>query len=219
MVLAISGCDSDDISWHISDLYPEWEENIPYQYSNDHITATAGRSCSCAPIPTWAAGGHHVFSGHWWGLVQNRAQHVVALSQWRGQGCGASPSMLLCFCEAVGPFSGCCSHVFAQFPQSLLYRSAFISALSSSGHCLGQPIECSLFDHWRFNKLLSLPSAVPGYFFTLLLGTNFQTELLNSSCYFQVTEVTNFHTNVVYIHSPVKFEVSFRESIPNWKSS
>lgn len=61
------------------------------------------------------------------------------------------PLMLHCFCKAVRPVSGCYSNVFAQFSQSLLYNSAFISPLSWSVHCLGQPIKCSLFEHWQFN--------------------------------------------------------------------
>lgn len=157
--------------------------------------------------------GTQVLSGHWWGLVQIRARYAVFLFQWRGQGCSASPQVLLCFRKAVRPFSDCCSDNFTQFPQSLLYCIAFISPLSWSGYCLGQPIKCSLFDHWQFNQLLSLPSAVADYFFTLLLGSNLQAELFNSSCYFQVTDVTNLQANV-YIHSPIMFEVSFRESIP-----
>lgn len=36
-------------------------KNVPYKCSNDHMTAIAGRSCSCVPITTWAGGGHPGF--------------------------------------------------------------------------------------------------------------------------------------------------------------
>lgn len=189
---------------------------MPYKYSNHHSTATVGRSCSRVLMPTWARRENPDFLRSLMRTGPNLSTlcyfpvPVKRTKLW----CFLL-AFLLCFFKAVGPFSGCCSDDFAQCPQSLLYCIAFISLLSWSGNCLGQPIECSLFDHWWFNQLLSLPSAIDGYFSILLLATNLQAELFSSSCYFQVTEVTKLQANVVYIHSPLMFEVSFRESIPN----
>jgi len=117
-------------------------------------------------------GGHTDFLMLFMRTGANQRTLCVPLFQGRGQSCGACSSTLPCCFKALGPFSGCCSDIFTQFPQSLLYCTAFISSLSWSGHCLGQPIKCSLSGHWWFHKLLSLPPAVDDYFFTLLLGTN-----------------------------------------------
>lgn len=143
MVLANSGCGSDDIS--ISDVHPEWEKMYPTSTS---ITSSQLQQGNLAHvlIPQHQLGeGTQVFQviDESW----SKSQYDVSLFQWNGQE----------YCPPCIDFSLLLqgNRVFywlfwyqCTFPLKFALFHCIYKTTLLPGCCLGQPIEWPLFDHW-----------------------------------------------------------------------
>lgn len=115
------------------------------------------------------------------------------------------PMILLCFCKAKVAVTLCKISPKACLSLLPLYHQSpgLVSACVNQLNILYLTID-DLINY--YSSHLSLLIKLKHLFWVLIFR-----QLFNSSCYFQVAKVTNLQVNVVYIHSPTIFEISFRE--------
>lgn len=184
--------------WHQYFWCPsQVRKNVSYKYSNDFITATAGKLCSCVQTPTWAQGGHPGFPRS---LMKTSPNHNILWPKGQDYCPPCLDSSLLL--QGSRAFHWLFWYQCTLPLKFALFYCIYMTTLSP-GCCLANLFNVpyltidDLINHYLFH--LSLLVTFLHFFF--FLGTTLWAKLFNPSWYFWVAEVANLQKNVVCMYS------------------